>query len=89
VQDRALEKSGVHAVRAGRILGRNLRAAVAGQALARWRPQRNTLALIGTGDGRAIAVRGFLAAEGRWAWQLKRYLDRRFVRGFNDLYNSL
>jgi selenide,water dikinase len=78
-------KAGVFAVRQGPPLADNLRFALGGLRPLPFRPQRRYLALIGTGDGRAIATRGSWAAEGRWAWKLKDWIDRRWMRGYCDL----
>lgn len=74
-------KAGVYAVRAAPILAHNLRAAIDGRwdDLRRFAPRRHVLALLDTADGRAIARRGGLVAHGRWAWWLKRAIDRRWV----------
>jgi selenide,water dikinase len=72
-------KSGVFAVRQGAALARNLRRAAHGRPLAAYRPQREFLSLIGTGDGSALAVRGPFAIEGRLIRYWKDWLDRRFV----------
>jgi selenide,water dikinase len=79
------DKSGVYAVRAGPYLADNLRRALAARPPRRAIPQRRALALIGTGDGRAIASRGAFAAEGAWLWRLKRWIDRRWMRGYLEL----
>ena len=55
------------------------------QQLRRAVPQRRALALIGTGDGRAVASRGAFAAEGAWLWRLKQAIDRRWMRGYSEL----
>ncbi|HYF19076.1 MAG TPA: FAD-dependent oxidoreductase, partial [Ramlibacter sp.] len=81
----ALEKAGVVAVRQAPVLADNLRRAAAGQALRPWKPQRDWLAILGTGDGRAIATRGPLHAEGAWAWRWKQGIDRRFMRQFQQV----
>lgn len=76
----SLPKAGVHAVRMGPTLGHNLRVALGGPGVCRrHRPQRQMLALLATGDGRAIASRGPLGAEGAWAWRWKDRIDRRFI----------
>lgn len=79
----ALPKAGVYAVRAGPHLAENLRRACRGEALRDWRPPRRVLALIGTGDGRAVASYGPLGAAGRWAWGWKERIDGRFIARFN------
>jgi selenide,water dikinase len=79
------EKAGVYAVRQGPPLARNLRHALAGRKPRRAVPQRRGLALIGTGDGRAVASRGPFAAEGVAWWQLKDWIDRRWMRRYRDL----
>lgn len=77
-------KSGVFAVRAGDALAGNILAACNGTALTEWRPQRRALYLVSTGDGRAIASWGALSAFGRWAWIWKDWIDRRFVRRYQQ-----
>src|SRR3954447_5067843 len=79
------EKSGVYAVRAGPPLADNLRRVLAGRRLRRWRPQRQALALIGTGDRRAIASRGRQEAYGAPLWWLKEWIDRRWMRRYTEL----
>lgn len=78
-------KSGVFAVRQGPVLARNLRSSLQGRPLRRYRAQKRALVLIGSGDGRAIAVRGSTALQGRWAWRLKDFIDRRFMHRYQSL----
>ena len=79
-----LEKAGVFAVRQGVPLTANLRLAVAGTPLRDYHPQRTWLALISTGDKYAVASRGWLGFAGSAVWQWKDWIDRRFMRKFQD-----
>jgi selenide,water dikinase len=79
------EKAGVYAVRQGPPLTANLRLALAGRKPRRALPQRRGLALIGTGDRRAVASRGQFAAEGAYLWRLKDRIDRRWMRRYQEL----
>jgi selenide,water dikinase len=78
-------KSGVYAVRAGPFLARNLRHAILGKPLQKFRAQRQHLALIGDGHGGAVASRSGWSAQGRFWWWLKDRIDRNFINKFNDL----
>jgi selenide,water dikinase len=80
-----LPKSGVWAVRQGRPLADNLRAAARDSALTPYRPQKRALALVSTGDRRAVAARGDWFAQGPWVWRWKDWIDRRFMKRFSDL----
>src|SRR6185369_1360634 len=74
-----------YAVRQGPPLAANLRRALAGKRLRRAVPQRRGLALIGTGDQKAVASRGPFAAYGPRLWQLKDWIDRRWMRRYTEL----
>lgn len=74
-----LPKAGVYAVRQAPVLAHNLRARLAGAPLRRYRPQRDFLRLLDTGDGAAIAVKWGIAVEAHAACALKDRIDRRFV----------
>ncbi len=79
----ALEKAGVFAVRMGMPLAVNLQRAVQGLRLRPYRPQRRWLALISTGDKIAVASRGALGFAGAWVWRWKDRIDRRFMQRFS------
>ena len=79
LRDAPLPKAGVVAVRQGPVLARNLRAAAEGRALEAYRPQRDWLILLATGDGRALGTRNGLVFAGRWVWWWKDRIDRRFM----------
>jgi len=75
-------KAGVYAVRQGPLITRNLRAALAGQPLQHYRPQRDFMTLLNVGDGVAIGVKWGRSFQGTWVMTLKDRIDRRFVRRF-------
>lgn len=78
-----LSKAGVYAVRQGPLLAVNLRAACHGEPLTTWQPPKRVLALIGTGDGQAIASHGEIGFAGKWVWRWKKRIDARFIARFN------
>jgi selenide,water dikinase len=78
-------KAGVYAVREGPVLEANLRARLGGGRLRAYRPQRDFLALLNLGDGRALGSKWRLSASGRAVWRLKDRIDRSFVRRFQVL----
>ena len=81
---RALPKSGVYAVRAGPVLAENLRRLLTGRALKPFRPQREALYLVTTGERYAIGTRNGFVFAGKWVWRWKDWIDLRFMRKFNE-----
>ncbi len=88
VTGRPQPKSGVFAVRQGAPLGRNLRRALAGQALEPYASPPHALALISAGGKYAIATRNNWALEGAWVWSWKDWIDRRFVQTYQRLVQT-
>jgi pyridine nucleotide-disulfide oxidoreductase family protein len=83
--DIKLERSGVHAVKAGPILAANLRSALNGGRMHSYYPRKNTMYLLATGDKRAILSWGRLTVSGKLIWRLKDFIDRRFVGLYRQL----
>ncbi len=82
---RPLPKAGVYAVRAGPVLAGNLRLAARGRRLKPFKPQNRFLSLLSCGEKSAIASYGPLALSGRWVWRWKDWIDRRWMRRYQDL----
>ena len=82
---RPLPKSGVYAVRAGPVLAENIRRALTGRRLAPYRPQRDAMYLVSTGEPHAVGTCNGLTFSGKWVWRWKDWIDRRFMQRFNDL----
>ncbi|MEH1970364.1 FAD-dependent oxidoreductase [Nostoc sp.] len=77
-------KAGVFAVRQGKPLFENLQRFLLGKPLKPYRPQKQYLSLIGTGDGRAIATRGtFTLLPHKLLWHYKDWIDRHFMERFH------
>lgn len=77
-----LPRVGVHAVRQGPVLFRNLVAALEGREPEAYRPRRRYLLILNLGDGTGLAVWGRWAVRGRWAFRWKNHLDTSFMAKF-------
>ncbi|NJM34293.1 MAG: FAD-dependent oxidoreductase, partial [Rhodomicrobium sp.] len=82
---RPLPKSGVYAVRAGPVLADNIRRALTGQSLRAYKPQRDAMYLVSTGEDYAVGSKWGVTFAGAWVWRWKDWIDRRFMRRFNEL----
>ncbi|GAB5498970.1 MAG: hypothetical protein PsegKO_12810 [Pseudohongiellaceae bacterium] len=78
-------KSGVYAVRQGKVLADNLVAYARGKELKQYYPQRKALALMSLSNGSALASRGGFFYQGKLAWRLKHRIDSGFIKKFSEL----
>jgi NADH dehydrogenase FAD-containing subunit len=81
-QARPLNKVGVYAVRQNPVLDHNLLATLEGRPLRPFQPQSDYLLIFNLGDGRGIFWRKNWVWDGRLAFYLKDYIDRKFMRKF-------
>ena len=80
---RRLARVGVYAVRQNPVLCRNLLAALDGAPLDTFKPGSAAFLLIlNMSDGTAILRKGGWVTRGRWAFRLKDFIDRRFMKKF-------
>ena len=80
-----LAKSGVYAVRAGQYLADNLRLVVSGKPLKPYKPQKNFLSILMTGNKQGIASKAGFSVAGQWVWRWKDFIDRGFMNKFRVL----
>ncbi|WP_136644901.1 selenide, water dikinase SelD [Tabrizicola sp. YIM 78059] len=85
IRGAARPKAGVFAVRAAPVLHANLRAALAGKTLRRFRPQSDYLKLVALGAQEAVADKWGLSLAGGRIWRLKDRIDRQFIEKVADL----
>jgi NADH dehydrogenase FAD-containing subunit len=81
-QPRALKRVGVYAVRQSGILFHNLLAFAAGRPLSIFKPQQDYLLILNMGDGTGLLNKKFLVLDGRLAFKIKDYIDRKFMKHF-------
>jgi NADH dehydrogenase FAD-containing subunit len=81
-QPQPLDKVGVYAVRQNPLLRDNLMAALEGGPLKPFQPGGDYLLIFNLGDGRGIFRKKNFVFDGRLAFWLKDYIDRRFMRKF-------
>ena len=77
-------KAGVYAIRQGTFITRNIRALLSGKPLQSYRPQKDFLAHINLGDGRALGTKWGRLVEGKWVMTLKDWIDKSFVKRFQS-----
>lgn len=79
-------KAGVYAVREGPFIAQNLVNYVSGKPLQEYVPQTGFLALMMTGDEKAIGAKFGISFVGKWVWRLKDWIDFSFMDLFNPKY---
>jgi len=82
IRGKRIDRVGVYAVREAPILFRNLLAAVRGEPLSPFKPQKQYLLIFNLGDGSGLLVWGSWVWKGRLAFSLKNYLDTSFMSKF-------
>jgi len=78
-------KAGVFAVRQAPVLFDNLRSAMTGSRLRRFRPQSDYLKLVSLGRKAALAERHGIPLSGAVMWAWKDRIDRTFINRLRDL----
>jgi len=82
LEGHTLAKVGVYAVRENPILFHNLKVALQGGQMMRFIPQAHYLLIFNMGNGRGIFWKKNWVWDGRFAFLLKDYIDRRFMKMF-------
>lgn len=82
LEGHSLAKVGVYAVRENPILYHNLLTALEGGKMIPFEPQKKFLLILNMGNGRGIFWKKNWVWEGRLAFLLKDYIDRKFMRRF-------
>ena len=82
IEGTLVPKAGIYAVRQGPVLWKNLRRYFAGKRLREFRPQRRFLSLLACGDGTAILDYLGFTSHSAWAWMLKSWIDRKWMKRF-------
>lgn len=78
----ALDKVGVYAVRQNPILCHNLMATLEGEPLKSFDPGGDYLLIFNLGDGTGVLRKGWFTLDGRIAFAVKDWIDRRFIKKF-------
>ena len=83
-------KAGVYAVRGGPVISNNIASYLKGEELQKYEPQSEFLALLMTGDRKAVGTKFGMTFDGKWVWNLKDFIDVSFMKLFdpNLLFND-
>ena len=82
-----LDKAGVYAVRAGKHLAKSIKRFILNKPMYFYKFDKNYLALIGLANGYAIASKYSLSNCLKINHHLKKYIDKRFIKKFNNFEN--
>ena len=80
-----LDKVGVYAVRQNPVLYNNLMAALEGAPLQPFNPGGDYLLIFNLGGGTGVLRKRWLLLEGRTAYMVKDYIDRKFMKKFQAI----
>jgi NADH dehydrogenase FAD-containing subunit len=84
-QDQSLDKVGVYAVRQNPVLYNNLMAALEGEPLQVFSPGGDYLLIFNMGGGKGVLRKKWLTFDGRLAFIIKDYIDRKFMKKFQAI----
>jgi NADH dehydrogenase FAD-containing subunit len=84
-QDHPLDKVGVYAVRQNPVLYNNLMAALEGEPLQVFTPGGDYLLIFNMGGGKGVLRKNWLTFDGRLAFIIKDYIDRKFMKKFQAI----
>ena len=84
-KNQPLDKVGVYAVRENPLLYQNLMASFEGRALQSFDPGGDYLLIFIMGDGTGVLRKKWLTFDGRLAFRIKDYIDRRFMNKFQKI----
>lgn len=84
-QDNPLDKVGVYAVRQNPVLYHNLVAGLEGEALQPFDPGPDYLLVFNMGGGQGVLKKRMLKFHGKFAFWIKDYIDRTFMKKFQAI----
>ena len=79
-------KAGVYAVREGPLLANNIAHYIKKEKLESYAPQPEFLALLMTGNLKAVGTKFGFSFNGKWVWNMKDYIDVGFMKLFDPKY---
>ena len=80
-----IQKSGVYAVRSGKVLSLNLRSFILNKKLRSYYPQKHILALVGLSNGKALANKMFFSNISKLNLLIKKTIDQKFINKYKIL----